>query len=90
MKIVPLLLALALPAHAAVVGVAEGEGAHIALHNEPGSVCVGRAMMAEHVPDKGERVGGCWTTDGNIVYVVFFDGDVARFLRQAITPPKKT
>lgn len=90
MRFLPVLLALALPAQAAVVGVAEGEGAHIALHDDAGGLCVGQARMAEHVPDKGARVAGCWTTANGLVFVVFLDGEIARFPMQAVKPPKST
>jgi hypothetical protein len=89
-KIAPLLLALTLPAQAAVVGVAEGQGAHIALHDDSGGLCVGSALMAEHVPDKGDRIMGCWTVGNGIVFVVFLDGEIAKFPIQAVKPPKTT
>lgn len=83
-----LAAALAQPAAAAVIGVAEGEGAHIDFHDDAGP-CVGKALRAEHVPDKGTRVAGCWTTDGRLVFVVFLDGEIARVPAQAVRPPTK-
>lgn len=90
MKIAPLLLALALPAQAAVVGVVEGEGSRLELHDDAGGLCVGQARKAEHVPDKGARVPGCWTTGNGIIFVVFLDGEIGKIPMQAVKPPKTT
>jgi hypothetical protein len=82
-------VAATLPASAAVVGVVEGQGSHIDFHDEPG-ICVGNALKAEHVPDKGARVQGCYTVGNGLVFVVFLDGEIAKVPAQAIKPPTKT
>lgn len=49
----------------------------IELHQDRGP-CQGHAKRAAYVAPNGESVGGCWITQGQVVGLVFLDGDVAR------------
>jgi hypothetical protein len=74
-------------ASAAVMGVVESGGATIRLHDTKGP-CVGDAHRAEYVSPAGDVIPGCWTPQpaNASVFVVFFDGDIARIPLTAIKP----
>jgi hypothetical protein len=76
-------------AHAAIVGTVESPDGRIDLFEEHGP-CVGKALKAEFVPQKGEPVVGCWVAGGPFVMVVFLDADIAQIPTSAVVPPKST
>lgn len=83
------LCLLAAPAHAAVFGTANTITGRIDLHNTAGAVCVGDALAATYRPANPDAttVSGCWTAGGDVVFVVFFDGDIARIPMAAVRKP---
>ena len=75
-------------AHAATPGLsAETDTGRIDLFQEAGQ-CVGQARRATYVPLKGEPIEGCWTFTGNLVRIVFMDGDSGDLPPQAFKKPK--
>lgn len=90
MKAAVLSLLLALPAQAEVQGTVEASTGRIDFYTEQG-MCRRDARRAEFVPLQGAAVPGCWvmSPDAAQVFVVFFDGDIAKLDRRAIKPPKE-
>lgn len=89
MRLLPILLAGACAvASAKPIGVANGPNGSIVFHDEAGAVCVGEARRAEYREPGKPAIGGCWTANGPLLLVVFFDGDIARVPMQAVEPPK--
>lgn len=87
--LLPLLALAAMPLAAQTSAPAEGAahevhvvqtaGGRIELHQDRGP-CQRLARRAAYVPAKGEgeTVAGCWVGEGDVVAIVFFDGDIAR------------
>jgi hypothetical protein len=83
-------LLCALPSHAALVGVVQGEGGQfIELTNDKG-LCLGPAQQAtHHDPIKKLSVIGCWTVQpGGVFSIAFLDGDVVVLPINSIQLPK--
>lgn len=74
-------------AQAKVIGTADGPSGYIELHDTQNG-CVGSAHHAAWVGNDGERIAGCWVTDGRNIRAVFLDGDTVTFpasvVKQAI------
>lgn len=81
-----ILLALAAPAHAQLLGEVRSDNGRIELREEAGP-CVGQARSAIFVGNNGLRVQGCWIPRPSMIFVVFLDGDVAQIPPQVIRKP---
>lgn len=74
-------------AHAALLGSVALPMGNIDLFNDAGP-CKAEALRAVYVPAVGDPVPGCWVRGGGLVFIVFFDADIARFPVSEIKPPK--
>lgn len=91
MKAVLLLsLLLATQAQAAVFGIVQlRSGAHLRLHDQPG-ICVHGALLVEYVAPGKPVLAGCWTRAGDVMRVVFLDGDSGDVPIEAVKRPEMT
>lgn len=83
-----LILASSIAAAAPLYTATATDGSRITLTDERGP-CEGQALLAAWMSKDGQRqVRGCWTLVGEVVWVAFLDGDIARVptavLRKAV------
>lgn len=88
--LVLVFLLLATQAQAAVFGIVQlRSGAHLRFHDSPG-ICVHGALLVEYVAPGKPVLAGCWTRAGDVMRVVFLDGDSGDVPIEAVKRPEMT
>jgi hypothetical protein len=64
-----------------------GNGNLVRIHSDQG-ICLFPAKRAEWQGKNIPAILGCWRMNGDLVYLVFFDGDIARIPITLFQPPK--
>lgn len=76
-----LLCALA-PAQSRELGRSSGDGVTVVLYDDQGK-CPNGAAEAKHVDAAGDVTWGCWTQRGQVLRIVYFDGDEGLMLAKS-------
>lgn len=88
MRLACVVLMMATQAQAAIVGVVPFDsGAVLRLHDEPG-VCVSGALRMEYVQPGKPEIPGCWIMRGQMLGLVFLDGESATIPVMRVRKPE--
>ena len=82
-------LATASPALAGIRAEAPADASAVLLFHDTKGPCLGDALLVEYVSKDGEKIPGCYTSQGSAHMCVFLDGDIAIVPLAALRAPKK-